>query len=1127
MKNKRHFLIPCRPHLLVFAVACALAGSAFAQNLPSGFRGVSGVNAPTIAGNTMTVTQTAQRGIAEWQSFSIGSGYGVRFNQPNASSVLLNRVVGNDLSTIAGNITANGHIYLINPNGILFSQGSSVNAGGLIASTLNISNNDFLTGGALKFSRPDGNNAAVINEGSITAAHGGTIGLMAARVTNTGTLSAPGGTVGLVSARTVNVDFDGDGLTTFTIPNDSLASAAWVENSGQVDADGGRIALLAASTVREQVVKQSGTLRARSLSNRGGEIVLGGDTASGNEVLVSGELDVSGNTAGVAGGSVSAEASSVMVEDARIDASGVGQGGSIAVNASAGNVGLFNSRADVSGTRQGGSISVHANSVPDQSSSGIIAMDKDSSLHADATGPRGDGGQIVLIGDAVTRAHGELTARGGSQGGDGGFIETSAEVLELGGIRVNASAPAGKAGEWLLDPYDIFINHGGMGGSLPSNPFTSTVINTIIYDGDINDILNAGTSVTIMTGAGGAQAGNINLASGVEILKISGGDATLTLNAHNDIRDWGNAIIRSTAGALNVVFTAGRQVDYAGSITTNGGFVTMEGSGRDELAGVLLSGATIDTRSGATGGAVSITGTGLGGSSPGVWLRNATRISTATGNVQIRGASLANASGLASYGISIWDGRIETTSGSITLVGSTQGENWTGGLWLRTDSAGSMITSTNGGRIDVTGAGTAVAGTGVFGISIDSGSRINGSGDVILRASNNGAGDALRINGRVSANNVLNLRPGGVDAAGNAVDRPSDQILFSLTGGAVEDHGTGFSISGSELTRLSASTIVVGGSMHNGNITVNGSLTASSPLTLQNGSGGITLRAPIRASTLGLYSVGNITQSSSGAPITANNLFVRSGTGSVDLRGTNNVNRLNGEAAGGFTFINSGALTISPFSVTGYDIAAQSISTATPGTMTADSVRVQTYAGDLTLAMTITSILGTDLVAGWRFQNPGTGSINGPWRVWAGTWINETRGGMVGTGDDILDCVYGGGCMVGAGNYFIYAPQSLVLQLPDAVRESDQHAFEWLQWMEDYEDENERSERASELEGGVQDSEPGFGFVLICLDTLLSGSAVDAGHNNDILDREWSRVRAKPQASNCLGVDGRKGCASF
>ena len=1022
MKIKHYPLISCRLRPLALAVACALAGSAFAQNLPSGFNNVTGVNTPTTVCNTMTVTQTTQRGIAEWQSFSIGSGYSVRFNQPGSSSVLLNRVVGNDLSTIAGSLTANGHIYLINPNGVLFSQGSSVNVGGLIASTLNISNSDFLTGGALKFSRSDGNNAAVINEGSITAASGGTIGLMAARVTNSGTLSAPEGTVGLVSARTVNVDFDGDGLTTFTIPGDSLASAAWVENSGQVDADGGRIALLAASTVREQVVNQSGTLRARSLSSRGGEIVLGGDTASGNEVSVSGELDVSGSSAGVAGGSVSIDASSVMVEGARIDASGVGQGGNVAVNAGAGNVGLFNGSIDASGTTQGGNVGVYANTAPGQSSSGIIAMDKEFVIHADATGPRGDGGQIILLADAVTRAHGTLTARAGRQGGDGGFVEPSAAVLEVSGIRVDASAPAGKAGEWLLDPYDIYIRPGAGSPPHTSPWFESWYDDTVVYVDDINYHLNLGTDVTIMTGSGGTQQGNITFESGVVIRKTSGADAVLSLWAHNDIKTHANTVIESTVGALNVIFQAGGQVVHAGRISTNGGLVRLYGAG-----------------------------------------------------------------------------------GVTTLNGST----------------------ISGGRIDIVGGSDFHHGPG---LSIGSGSTISSTGDVILRASNDGASDALRINGRVNAGGVLNLRPGGV-YQGNASDLTDVSIVFSPTNSAGEDLGVGFSISAAELARLSAPTIVVGGDMHVANIAVSSAITTSSALTLQNngywhgyGSSGITLNAPVSASTLGLVSTGNIMQGSA-SRITANNLFVSSGitTGysspgnNVNLQSNNNVNTVSGQAEGDFAFVNSGALTIGPVSVTGYgydgaySISAGSHGYGTPGTLTANTVLVQTQAGDLTLAMPISSS-STDLVAGWRFHNlVGANPISGgPWRVWAGLQIGETRGGMLGTGDDIFDCAWGA-CAVGSqGNYFIYAPLSDLfggtLPIPVEITENDSDTVdEWL----------------------MAEEAANFSFAQICLNTLLSGSVASAGTDNDVLGREWSRVRAKPRAANCLGVDGRKGCSDF
>jgi filamentous hemagglutinin family protein len=554
---------------LVWAIACAFAVPAIAQNLPTGFTNITGVNAPTVAGNTMTVTQTAQRGIAQWTNFSIGSGHAVNFVQPSASSVLLNRVVGGNPSQIAGSLNANGSVYLINPSGVTFSPGSSVSVGGLVASTLDVSNQNFLAGGRLTFERTDGNNATVSNAGAITVAPGGTVALLGAQVSNSGSISAADGTVGLVSGRKVNVDFNGDGLTTFTIPADSQATHALVENlaSGAIDADGGRIALQAASTTaQEQVVNQSGILRARSLSVHDGQIVLGGGAV--NRVQVSGTLDVSGQ-AGTAGGSVQVQAGQVLLGGAQIDASGA----------------------------RGGNIAINAQADPSLANSGIIAMDGDSALHADATGAQGNGGNIALIGDASTRAHGTLTARAGNQGGDGGLIETSAAALDVSGLRVDASAPAGKAGQWLLDPLDVTVMGGNSGIVTPTpDPFYPDDYGTTVYADDIAAALNLGSNVTITTTCSGAWLdacaigiGDITFDSaGGSIIKTAGGNATLTFEAEHDINALGGWNISSSAGALDVNFNTNGSVYWSNStIATNGGSVTMSSS-----SGVWINGAS-------------------------------------------------------------------------------------------------------------------------------------------------------------------------------------------------------------------------------------------------------------------------------------------------------------------------------------------------------------------------------------------------------------------------------------------------------------------------------------------------------------------------------------------------------
>ena len=169
---------PLRLTPLMLSLVCLGVTPALAQTLPTGFAPVAGGVSASQAGAVMTVNQSTPRAIAQWQTFSIGAGGTVNVAQPSSASILLNRVVGTELSTIAGNLSANGHVFLLNPNGVLFSAGSAVNVGGIVATTMKMSTSDAdFMGGTRQFGFEAiaGNTATVVNQGSITAATGGTV----------------------------------------------------------------------------------------------------------------------------------------------------------------------------------------------------------------------------------------------------------------------------------------------------------------------------------------------------------------------------------------------------------------------------------------------------------------------------------------------------------------------------------------------------------------------------------------------------------------------------------------------------------------------------------------------------------------------------------------------------------------------------------------------------------------------------------------------------------------------------------------------------------------------------------------------------------------------------------------
>ncbi len=159
-----------RPGAAAVLGAMLLASSAaLAADLPTGGRVVAGSGAIGQNGSTMSIDQSSGKLAIDWQSFSIGQGKTVNFNQPGRDAVALNRVLGSDVSVIQGALNANGQVFLVNPNGVLFTPTAQVNVGGLVVSTLNISTSDFLAGN-YRFEGASSN--AIVNQGNITAAPG-------------------------------------------------------------------------------------------------------------------------------------------------------------------------------------------------------------------------------------------------------------------------------------------------------------------------------------------------------------------------------------------------------------------------------------------------------------------------------------------------------------------------------------------------------------------------------------------------------------------------------------------------------------------------------------------------------------------------------------------------------------------------------------------------------------------------------------------------------------------------------------------------------------------------------------------------------------------------------------------
>jgi filamentous hemagglutinin family protein len=288
---------------------------------PSGGSVVAGSASISQSGSTTNVNQSSQSTIINWQSFSIAPKETVNFFQPNSSAVALNRVIGNETSIISGALNANGRVFIVNSAGVLFSKSAQVNVGGLVASTLDISNSDFMAGN-YKFSGTS--SASMVNRGNIHAGPGGYVALLGHTVVNDGVISARLGTVAMASGEQMTLNFGGNSLVDVTIDKGTLN--ALVANHRAIKADGGQVIMTAkaADQVLSAQVNNTGIVQARTIASlKGGapgstvhigkiKILADGGTAN-----IAGRLDASAPKGGN-GGSIETSGSRVKVADSAI-----------------------------------------------------------------------------------------------------------------------------------------------------------------------------------------------------------------------------------------------------------------------------------------------------------------------------------------------------------------------------------------------------------------------------------------------------------------------------------------------------------------------------------------------------------------------------------------------------------------------------------------------------------------------------------------------------------------------------------------------------------------------------------------------------------------------------------------
>jgi filamentous hemagglutinin family protein len=591
-----------------------------------------------------------------FEQFGLSAGESANFIADPAVQNILGRITGGDASLIDGTLQvteANANLYLINPAGILFGSNArldlpaaftattanSVGFGSDWFSTTGSNNYAALIGDPTAFIFTAPTPGSIVNAGDLAVDAGQSLTLLGGSVVNTGSLSAPGGS-----------------LTLAAVPGESRVrlSHEGLVLSLEVEAVDGAFPTAIAPLELPQLLTAAANHATGLTVSDDGTVQLSGSgltiPTEGGSAIASGSLNVDAQGSGQ-GGQINVLGDIVGIVDATLSASGPGGGGDIRIG------GEYLGQGSIPNAR-------------------LTYVDANSQIRADAT-EQGDGGRVIVWSDETTRSYGQIGVRGGTSGGDGGFVETSsAGFLDVGGTP-DISAPAGQGGTWLIDPFDIEIIPGETNNNIvpTAGPFNNiTAVGSpsqIGVDNIVSALLNG--NVTISTGTGGSEAGNI--AFNAALFYQQSDDRTLELQAAGSIALNGLIQPEGETGALNLRLLADTNNTGNGSIAFNapislsGGTLFAQGN-HNSQPGITTLSTTIDD----TGGIVL---QGSSQSSPGVVLGGGlftdgdieiTGTSNATTGILVEGPISANGNISLSSNQDIEVEWIETTDGNILIT---------------------------------------------------------------------------------------------------------------------------------------------------------------------------------------------------------------------------------------------------------------------------------------------------------------------------------------------------------------------------------------------------------------------------------------------------------------------------
>ena len=512
-------------------------------------------------GNRLDISGGTQAGSNLYQSFQ---RFGLDQNQianflstPGIQNIL-GRVVGGDPSSINGLIQVTGgnsNLFLVNPAGIVFGSNASLNVpASFTATTANgvqvgdrwfglgtdVQSLRTLTGSPNAFAFATTQPGAIFNAGNLAVGSGQRVMLVGGAVLNTGTLTAPGGTITIAAV-------PGEKLVRISPAGGVLSLDLPVETRNTVTATAQTITPLSlpALLVRSSIPVATGVTVENGIVKLTGVAV---PTDPGT-AIASGTLDTS---AAQTGGTVAVLGDKVGLVSANINASGNTGGGTVLIG------GEYQGKGDVTNASR-------------------TFVSQDSVIRADAL-TSGNGGRSIVWSDDTTQFLGNISARGGSQSGDGGFVEVSGKqnLQYLG--NVDTTAPNGKFGTLLLDPTDITITPGGSTGGFTGSVLSGDVGPTTISQnqlqalpGNTNVSIQASNNITVQklgtlafrTGSGAIsfQAGGVFTMDPADTINSAGRDIAITASSLK---------LGSVASGFGGTGTVGGTINLT---ATNGGIV--------------------------------------------------------------------------------------------------------------------------------------------------------------------------------------------------------------------------------------------------------------------------------------------------------------------------------------------------------------------------------------------------------------------------------------------------------------------------------------------------------------------------------------------------------------------------